>query len=104
MFSIPTISTVKPRNIAPISFFLPRLENRFIKMPIIASIGIHVDGLRKVSIAEAPSPASMPESETIHAVSAAPRFEPIITPTDCRSDIVPELTKPTTMTVVADDD
>ena len=102
MFSIPTISTVKPRNIAPISFFLPRLENRFIKMPIIASFGIHVDGLRKVSIAEAPSPASMPESETIHAVSAAPRFEPIITPTDCRSDIVPELTKPTTMTVVAE--
>ena len=80
------------------------MANRFIKMPTIASIGIHEEGLRRVSIAEAPSPASMPESETIHAVSAAPRFEPIITPTDCLSDIVPELTNPTTMTVVADDD
>ena len=34
-------------------------------------------------------------------VSTMGTFAPIITPTDCLSDIVPELTNPTTMTVVA---
>ena len=33
-----------------------------------------------------------------------PIFAPRITPTDCRSVIIPAFTKPTTMTVVAEDD
>ena len=44
------------------------------------------------------------ERAVSHAVTAVPRLAPIITPTDCTSVIVPELTNPTTITVVADDD
>ena len=37
-------------------------------------------------------------------VTVVPMLAPIITPTACVSDIMPALTKPTTITVVADDD
>ena len=48
-----------------------------------------------------PSP---PLRRRICAVTVVPIFAPRITPTDCLSVMMPALTKPTTMTVVADED
>ena len=45
-----------------------------------------------------------PRIETIQPVMVVPMFAPIMTPTDWASDIKPALTKPTTMTVVAEED
>ena len=41
--------------------------------------------------------------DTIHAVMVVPIFAPIITPTAWVSSSIPALTKPTTMTVVAEE-
>ena len=46
----------------------------------------------------------IPESERIHAVSVVPISEPKITPIVCPRSMMPELTKPTSITVIADDD
>ena len=43
-------------------------------------------------------------SDNIQDVIVVPILAPMIIPTACSSFIIPELTKPTTMTVVADDD
>ena len=43
----------------------------------------------------------MPERLKIQAVMVVPRFAPMMTPVAWDSFIMPELTKPTTMTVVA---
>ena len=40
----------------------------------------------------------------IQAVTVVPTLAPRITPTACDSFIIPEFTKPTTITVVADED
>ena len=45
----------------------------------------------------------IPPRLNIHAVTVVPIFAPIITPIDCLRDIIPEFTKPTTITVVADE-
>ena len=46
---------------------------------------------------------SMPPRLRSHAVTVVPPFAPMMTLMACRSVISPELTKPTTMTVVADE-
>ena len=46
----------------------------------------------------------MPLRLKIHAVTVVPMFAPMITLIDCLSVMIPELTKPTTITVVADED
>ena len=45
-----------------------------------------------------------PSNDTIHAVIVVPMFAPIITPTACESVNRPAFTKPTVITVVADED
>ena len=47
---------------------------------------------------------SIPTRERIQAVTVVPMFEPIITPTVWLRLIIPELTRPTSITVMADDD
>ena len=49
-------------------------------------------------------PLLIPVSDRIHDVIVVPMLAPIIMPTACASFIIPELTKPTTITVVADED
>ena len=49
-------------------------------------------------------PPETPERLSIHGVTVAPRFAPKIIKTDCVSVISPELMKPTTITVVSEDD
>ena len=46
----------------------------------------------------------MPVRDKIQEVTQVPRLAPIITPTACPSVIRPEFTKPTTITVVAEED
>lgn len=70
----------------------------------MARIGIHEDGFSQLIMEEAASPPSRLDRPMSHDVMAVPRFEPIMTPIDCLSVIVPELTNPTTITVVAEDD
>ena len=45
----------------------------------------------------------MPPRLSSHAVTVVPIFAPMITPIACLSVISPEFTKPTTITVVADE-
>ena len=46
----------------------------------------------------------IPDKERIQAVRVVPMLEPIMTPTVCPSSITPELTRPTSMTVMAEED
>ena len=99
--SIPNISIAKPIRIVPISFFLLDFDIIIKKMPIIASIGVKDVGLS--SCIKMLSPC-IPVSDNSHDVIVVPILAPIITPIACDSRIIPEFTKPTTITVVADDD
>ena len=44
-----------------------------------------------------------PPKDTIHAVIVVPMLAPIMSPTDCRTEIIPALTKHIIITVDADD-
>ena len=103
---MPTIRIAKPMRINPTSRFFPRLTNIRRQIAITAMMGTQVSGLRSWTMPSALSALSdsIPERPVSHAVTAVPTFAPIITPTDWSSVIVPELTKPTTITVVADED
>ena len=70
-------------------------------IPIINAIGASVFGLKKVKID--PPDVSISINRIICAVTVVPMLAPIITPIDCLRDIIPEFTKPTTITVVADE-
>ena len=101
MLSIPYINTANPSKISPISFFLSLFFDIQSIIPIIARIGEKEDGfniwIKKLS------PCS-PLKLKSHDVTVVPIFAPIMIPTACDSFIIPEFTKPTTITVVADDD
>ena len=85
----------------PISFFFSFLENIRNPMPITARIGEKEDGFINVRIKLSPW---IPVRLKSQDVTVVPILAPIITPTAWDSFIIPELTKPTTITVVADDD
>ena len=69
--------------------------------PISASIGEKEVGfnscIKKLSL-------SIPVRLSIQEVTVVPIFAPMMTPTACSNFIIPELTNPTTITVVAEDD
>ena len=69
--------------------------------PIAASTGENEVGLtnckKKLSL-------SIPVRLSTHEVIVVPTFAPMMIPIACESFIIPELTKPTTITVVADED
>ena len=48
-------------------------------------------------------PLSIPAKLNSHAVTVVPMFAPMMTLMACFNVIIPELTKPTTMTVVAEE-
>lgn len=70
-------------------------------MPINASIGEKLVGFNILISILSPS---MPVRLKIQEVIVVPTLAPIITPMARESFIMPELTKPTTITVVADED
>ena len=98
---IPNISTVKPSSIFAVFFFLFDFDIIIMKTPIIASIGVKFSGLQRFINRLSPF---IPERLSIHAVTVVPIFAPIVIPIAWESFMMPEFTKPTTMTVVADDD
>ena len=97
---MPNISVAKPSKIVPVSFFRSSLQNMYRMMPISARIGVNDVGLSRLIQT---LPLSMPARLSSHAVTVVPTFAPMITLMACRRVIRPELTKPTTMTVVADE-
>ena len=92
------ISTI-PRSFFRLSFCLAFERNNKIT-PAIASKGAYVDGFKKRIHKLSPC---MPVRLKIHGVAVVPIFAPIITPTVCDSCMMPELTNPTTITVVVDE-
>ena len=72
-------------------------------MPTNAKIAEKEVGFKSCITILSPS-LSMPERLRIHEVMVVPTFAPIIIPIACLSFIIPEFTKPTTITVVADED
>ena len=68
---------------------------------MVPSKGARVEGLSTCTRKLSPS---RPLKERIQAVTVVPTLLPMMTPTACFSVMMPELTKPTTMTVVAEED
>ena len=76
------------------------LPNIIRQVPISASTGVKEDGLSSCTNTLS---LEIPPRLNTHAVAVVPIFAPIITLMDCRSVIIPEFTKPTTITVVAEE-
>ena len=100
MVSMPNMSVAKPSRIMPVSFLRLSLLNIYIIIPISASTGVNDVGLRSCTHTASPL---MPPRLSSHAVTVVPILAPMITPIACLSVISPEFTKPTTITVVADE-
>ena len=102
IMSIPVIRTMKPRRTAPrfffCSFFFKNIVNT---IPITARIGAKEDGFNIFIIK---LPPSSPVKLSNQAVIVVPTLAPMIIPTACSSFMIPEFTKPTTITVVAEED
>ena len=82
-------------------FFFSELVNMYSTIPRVPSSGARVVGLN--SCTSRPSP-SRPLRDRIQAVTVVPTLLPMMTPTACFRVRMPELTKPTTITVVAEED
>ena len=95
---MPNISTVKPRKAYPRSRRLPVRESIINTIPTAASTDATAAGLKSSAV----PPSCV--SDSTHEVNVVPRFAPIMTPTDCDSVMIPELTNPTTITVIALED
>lgn len=78
-------------------FFLP---NIFKMIPMIATTAVIVAEDKN----EAMPPASKYDKQMIQPVMLVPILAPKITPIACETFIMPELTKPTTMTEAAEED
>ena len=101
MVSIPNISTAKPIMIVAISLCFSFLLVIKIATPAMASTGEKEDGFKSCKKKLEPS---TPVRLRNHAVIVVPTLAPKITPTAWESFIIPEFTKPTTITVVAEED
>ena len=101
MVSIPNMSTANPMSMDAISLCLSLLQDMIITTPTAASTGVNDVGL-KIFIQKL-SPL-MPPRLSSHAVTVVPMSAPRIILMVCPRRMSPELTKPTSITVVADDD
>ena len=98
---MPYIRTEKPQRIVPMSFFFCSLQPIIMMTPMIATIGAKFCGF---SMDTKMLSEEMPFRERIQAVSVVPISDPMITFTVEANSIIPELTRPTSMTVRAEDD
>ena len=99
--SMPVMSAIKPRKMVPIFLLFSDFVNIKRIMPMVPSRGANVEGFSTCTRKLSPS---RPLKERIQAVTVVPTLLPMMTPTACFKVMMPELTKPTTMTVVADED
>ena len=100
MVCIPNISTAKPRRISPICQLICFLENMRRMMPMTATAAVRVE----VDSRETQPLPSRLERQMIQPVTLVPIRAPSMMETACSSFIMPEFTKPTTITEVAEDD
>ena len=91
----------KPISIRPTFFLRSFFETILSSRPTKASIGEKVIGL---SIVRKKFSPLMPARLKSHAVSVVPTFEPIIIPNVSQKLTIPEFTRPTSITVIAEDD
>ena len=89
----PTKSIPKPASMPPIVFQLLLLEKRDIKAPSPAKA-------EKITEVEMPPSPNIPRA-TICAVTVVPMFAPYIIVAACAREMMPALTKPMVITVVA---
>ena len=101
MVSIPVIRIAKPIMIVPASFFFSFLENMIRQTPMSARAGENDVGFKRRT---KKFPHSIPVRLRSQEVAVVPMLAPMMMPTACVSFMMPEFTKPTTMTVVAEDD
>ena len=100
MVSMPNISVAKPKSTVPTSRFLSDFENMRKIMPTSARIGVNAVGFNIFRKMLSPE---MPPRLKIQAVTVVPMLAPMMTPMACFKVITLELTKPTTITVVAEE-
>ena len=98
---MPNISTAKPTKTPPMSRRLVFFDIIISAMPTSANIGEKFSGLSRLTNTLS---LLIPVAAVSHAVSVVPTLLPMITPTVCSSCIIPEFTKPTSITVIADED
>ena len=101
MALMPNISTAKPIRMSPMWRFVWLLENMRSTMPTTEIMPVSV-AVENRSIQPPPPPRS--ERQMIQPVMDVPRMAPMTMEMAWRTRIMPEFTKPTTMTDVADDD
>ena len=101
MVLMPNISTAKPRSMDPTSFSRSDRVNICKTAPTKASTGTKLSGFISRSNRELPE---MSFSASSQAVAVVPMLAPRITLMECSRDMIPALTKPSTMTVVAPED
>ena len=102
IMSMPNINVANPSRMVAVSFFLLLEEGiMYNTMPIKASTGVKDMGFSSCTNSASPS---IPLKLSSHAVTVVPTLAPIITLMACFRLIIPELTKPTTITVVAEED
>ena len=101
MADMPYISTAKPSRISPTCRLDALLLNIRRIMPITATTPVRV---AVESRDTQPEPPSRADRQMIQPVTLVPRMAPMMMPMACLTFIMPELTKPTTMTEVAEED
>ena len=101
MVSIPNIRMAKPIIMVPRFFFFSFFVNMMKIMPISARTGEKDDGFNSCT---KKFPLSIPVRLKSQDVTVVPMLAPMMMPTAWVSFIIPEFTKPTTITVVAEDD
>ena len=97
---MPNMSVANPRKIVPVSFVFVFFDDMRRMTPKSASTGTKDEGLSRLIQILSPL---IPVRLRIQPVTVVPIFAPIMTFVACFNVIIPELTKPTTMTVVADE-
>ena len=101
MAPIPESIMENPTRISPASFFFSFFTKNSQITPTAARTGAKAEGLHIRIQKLLPS---RPQRLKIQAVTVVPTLAPIIIPAACVSFMIPELTNPTTITVVAADD
>ena len=101
MVCMPNMSTANPSKMSPTCCFPWLRENIRRRMPTTATTPVRVEVDRRDT---QPDPPCRSDRQMIHPVMLVPRMAPRTMPMAWRTFIMPELTKPTTITEVAEED
>ena len=99
--SMPYIKMAKPIMMRPTSRRRWRLEPMISRIPARAIRGEKFSGFSRFTKTFS---LSMPVRDRIHAVRVVPMLEPMMMPMVCLNSMTPEFTRPTSITVMAEED